>query len=613
MSWSASLFRTILTISLLGVLTCSGHLYPTPAPVPPISIVIMGFNDLHGALQPETYPNARGEPVPWGGMRTLASHLAALREYHGEGLVVVDAGDTEQGTLESSLDEGRTMIALENFLGVDVAALGNHSFDFGPADPETGTGELHGALYHRLSEARFPILAANVFLERNEQRLPLPGLGARALLEVSGVRLGFVGLLTPETKVTTRARLVSDVVFEDMGMALRREAAALRAEGAEAIIAVVHAGVTCLPEEAQPTPLETVGTWRRDQPEAHCAEPGELATLLATLPPGLIDAVVSGHIHRPAHHFINSIPVIQSSSNGRDYHLLHLYFDQRTRRFLPSATLIEGPIQVATDTQLEPLGALPERLRLRMSPPAPAITALIAQALERTERHRSTVLTHLAEPLPHAKWGVSPLGDLVCDAIREATGAEIALLNAGAIRTSWPAGPITYDQLYRTLPFENEVVLLDLSGEELRRLLVTAYSGIKGLFPSSGLLLRVLYPGEGVPWVDLDRDGQPQPWEQDRVLEVRLSTGEPLVPGRRYLVATIDFLVEGGDYTRAALSSLTADRIRTGVEKSLRRVVEEYVRNLPSRTLLGSRVIPNPPRLSLIPAPSAQSATTPRP
>jgi len=142
---------------------------------------------------------------------------------------------------------------------------------------------------------------------------------------------------------------------------------------------------------------------------------------------------------------------------------------------------------------------------------------------------------------------------------------------------------------------------------------VTAYSGIKGLFPSSGLLLRVLYPGEGVPWVDLDRDGQPQPWEQDRVLEVRLSTGEPLVPGRRYLVATIDFLVEGGDYTRAALSSLTADRIRTGVEKSLRRVVEEYVRNLPSRTLLGSRVIPNPPRLSLIPAPSAQSATTPRP
>jgi 5'-nucleotidase len=96
-------------------------------PPPTVTVSIVGTNDLHGAVI------GRRER---GGLPTLAgfvANLRAARERDGGAVLLLDAGDMFQGTLESNLNEGAAVVAAYNALGYDAAAIGNHEFDFGPA------------------------------------------------------------------------------------------------------------------------------------------------------------------------------------------------------------------------------------------------------------------------------------------------------------------------------------------------------------------------------------------------------------------------------------------------------------------------------------------------
>src|SRR5687767_452444 len=94
---------------------------PTGKPKPgAVTLTILGTNDLHGAL--ERLPLFAG----------YVANVRAARAADGGGVVLLDAGDMFQGTLESNLAEGAHVVRAYNAIGYTAAAVGNHEFDFGP-------------------------------------------------------------------------------------------------------------------------------------------------------------------------------------------------------------------------------------------------------------------------------------------------------------------------------------------------------------------------------------------------------------------------------------------------------------------------------------------------
>src|SRR6185369_2499720 len=128
-----------------------------------LTISVIATTDLHGGVLPR---GVRGGVALLGG---YLRNIRTARLQDGGGVLLVDAGDMFQGTLESNLNEGAAVIAAYNALGYAAAAVGNHDFDFGPVGPtstsQQPSDDPRGALKARAAQANFPFLAANLIDE----------------------------------------------------------------------------------------------------------------------------------------------------------------------------------------------------------------------------------------------------------------------------------------------------------------------------------------------------------------------------------------------------------------------------------------------------------------
>src|SRR5438094_2690433 len=228
----------------------------------PKRLVIVGINDVHGALLAAAAPRSlsawTSDPV--GGAEWLGGWMDAIRrdarDRGGEALLI-DAGDAFQGTLISNQFQGRSVVDAFNALGVAAAAVGNHEFDFGLP-----------VLLERMQQARYPILSANVFKKGTRER---PDWAKPSvLLDVRGLKVGVIGLTTVDTPTVTNPLIVQDLEFAPGGPVAAQESESLRARGATVVIVAAHAGPFPPSEEIQ-----------------HIAESVK----------GKVDAIVSGHNH----------------------------------------------------------------------------------------------------------------------------------------------------------------------------------------------------------------------------------------------------------------------------------------------------------------------------
>ncbi|MCC7442388.1 MAG: bifunctional metallophosphatase/5'-nucleotidase [Bdellovibrionales bacterium] len=271
-----------------------------------ITLTVAAVADLHGALEPRTFLTARRDKVEVGGASLHAAYLRILRKKTEGPLVLLDGGDMFQGTLVSNTVEGEPVVRYYNHVGVDAAALGNHEFDYGPSGPNSVPkqpgDDPRGALKQRISQARFPVLAANVVDAAGKT----PSWLRRSLLiERGGVKVGIIGAATIETPYTTvRANLVG-LNFLEPEEPVRREAEALRRRGADFILLTSHIGGSC--RDNDPAKADDLSTCTDD----------ELFQLLRKLPRGLIDAAVGGHTHQAISKRVNGTAVLQPFSNSQ--------------------------------------------------------------------------------------------------------------------------------------------------------------------------------------------------------------------------------------------------------------------------------------------------------
>ncbi|NIJ19881.1 5'-nucleotidase [Sphingomonas naasensis] len=536
----------ILTLAAAALAGCAGRVAePGAAPAAaPVSVQIIAFNDFHGNLEPGKLavdlPGEGGarQRIAAGGAAYFASAVAKLREGHANS-ITVSAGDMISASpLVSSMFLDEPTIHAMNLIGVDFNAVGNHEFDRGQKELhrlqdggcEKNTRRQPCAV-EPFTGAKFRYLAANVAKENGGTLFP--GTGIRSFGEGKRqVRIGFIGMTLKGTSTLVMASGIEGLRFEDEADTVNALVPKLKAEGADAIVVLIHQGADT-----------------RTAFDANSCDGlgGDIFLILQRLDPR-VDLVVSGHTHQAYVCDYGSIDPSRSlllTSAGYGGTLLTdiaLDIDPVAKRVVARRA---NNILVQAETFAGPRGSMPSDRYPRFAAD-PRIAALVARYAAAAKSYAERPIGKLTAPAPRSEEVMHEqvLGNLLADVQLAATaaadkgGAEIAFMNAGSVRTSLTPradGTITFGDIYAAQPFANMLVVKSLTGGQLRAVLEQQFDENK----AGGRNLLLVSRGFTFGY-DLGKPvGQ-------RVVDPRLN-GAPIDEARTYRVVVSNFLANGGD------------------------------------------------------------------
>ncbi len=340
-------------------------------------------------------------------------------------------------------------------------------------------------LEERLAESSMIWLAGNV----TRQGRPLSGTQPVAILERGNLAVGVLGLVTESTAwISDPGDDVSITSFLATGTEL---AGTLEADGANIVIALTHLAIA-----------------------------DDHALLSAS---DAIDIVLGGHDHLLVAHWDGNQAMLQSGSQGQHVAVADLVVEE------------DGVIRFEDIRLVATKGAGNDP---KVASMVKGFEGELGAFLDQVIGHTTTALDTRRV---HVRSRETAFGNLLTDAMRRATGSDVALHNGGGIRgdTRYPPGTaVTREMVLRELPFRNRAVVLGLSGRTLMRVLEHAVSAID---EGSGQFLQV----SGLSFAY-----DPSQPAGSRVVSVDVG-GRALDPQARYTVATTDFLADGGDGYRA--------------------------------------------------------------
>ena len=519
------------------------------APVPEhIDITLIGFNDLHGNLEPprmaHTVQTAAGPvAVPAGGMAYFASAIAALKARNPHH-AVVSAGDMVGASpLVSSLFLDEPTIEAVNAMHIDFNAVGNHEFDRGwrellrlqQGGCEKFTAREPCQISQPFAGARFGFLAANT-VRVEDGRTLLPATGIKRFTQGGAtVTLGVIGLTLRGTPTMVSPAGVAGLRFEDEAATANALVPQLKAQGADVIAVVIHEG----------------GHTTAGVQETSCAGlSGDIVPILERLDPA-IDVVVSGHTHQAYvcdYGTVNPAKPFLLTSAGQYGTLvtdIALRVDTRTRRVVRKAArnvIVQGEAFAGSQGRVEMTAAVPSFTA------DPAVQAII-------DRYRAAAVPLAQRPVGQAAGALrrvltpsfeSALGNLIADAQLHATrapeqgGAQLSFMNPGGLRADLvpdAQGLVRYGQLYAVQPFGNQLVVKTLTGAQIRAVLEQQFASGSNTVQRP----RVLSVSSGFSYrFDLSRP------PGERISDMVLN-GAPLQADAPVRVVMSSYLDSGGD------------------------------------------------------------------
>ncbi len=429
-----------------------------------------------------------------GGMAarsTLVNIVRAEVEQAGGHVLLLSAGDVNIGVPESDLLKAEPDFKLMNMLGYDAMTLGNQDF------------KNHAVLMQQREWAGFPFLAANVVKKETGEPLVDPYI----VKEFDGLHVAIFGLTTVDIGLVSP--FLENLEFQSPIETAKALVPKLRRE-VDLVIALTHIGFH-----------EISARWFR-------TSAGDI--LLAKEVPR-IDVIVGGQtrIALEVPEVIEDTLIVQAGSYGRyvgrldltidsdadiiteyTYTLIPVNLKKRVKYKDKSYYMYVDKGYVEDPTVLEFIQPYLDQTNELLSQP-------VGEALVKLGGEREVIRTQETN-----------LANLVTDSMRAKTGAEIAFQNGGGIRASIEPGSITYRDILTVLPFQNTLVLMDMTGEQIMDVLSRAAT----VKPEAGAFLHA----SGLTWTN--NKGFP---EQVIVGE------EPIELGRMYKVVTNRFLAGGGD------------------------------------------------------------------
>lgn len=437
------------------------------------NLSIYHINDVHSHLTP-TKDSATKKY--YGGAPRLKTLLNKARR--GESIVLA-AGDLVQGTLFYNFFHGAAEIETFNAIGLDALCLGNHEFDGGV-----------GSLYQYYSKASFPITAANIDFKTDASVGAL--IKPYVIIDKNGLKIAVIGIDTPEI-TSNNPKLSNDITVNEPALVLKHYAVELRS-GVDLIIALTHIGYN---------------------------EDLKLASEIEE-----IDIIIGGHSHTEV-----AVPVAVKNKGGvcmvAQAGAYLKYLGNLNLKVCPKNALLPGaPRYIYESGGLTYIG---EDIT-----PDPGIESIVSvyekQIGESVKVKFASTANVLNGNMIDNRKSETNLGNLFADAIKNLTGADIAVINGGNFRDSIQGPDITYENIYTAAPYDNPVVTIELSGAELiedLKMTASRYDGDWGGFLQFSKGMKVVYENHAFISASLD--------------------GVAIDGARIYKVAMSEYMASGGD------------------------------------------------------------------
>jgi 2',3'-cyclic-nucleotide 2'-phosphodiesterase (5'-nucleotidase family) len=168
--------------------------------------------------------------------------------------------------------------------------------------------------------------------------------------------------------------------------------------------------------------------------------------------------------------------------------------------------------------------------------PDEGVSSILQRYQDRINSRMNARIGEIGQDMVHPADGQeSSLGNFITDTMREKTGAQVALLNSGCIRTDLLRGEVKFKDIYSVLPFDSKIVSLEMKGEDLLGVLEDSAGKEKDK--------KLQVSGLDVVYNSSRLQGQ-------RLISAATEDGQPIDPQKTYTVATIDYLAKGGDQYR---------------------------------------------------------------
>ncbi len=465
----------------------------------PITITFLHSNDMHAHMEGATIQKKQ-----YGG---YARQMTLIERFRGKdpNVVLLNAGDTFQGTLYFNVYEGLADLAYMNAARYDAMCLGNHEFDRGPA-----------TLSNFVKRAQFPILATNLDFANEPALRDL--VKPFSILTVGGQRLGVVGAITPD--VFDISSPGPNIKLRDLRMSVQSSVDELTKMGVNKIVLLTHIGYEVDKELiAQLHDVDVVIGGHSHSQLGTPALPGW------TNPEGPYPTMVRDQQGR-------AVPIVQCWEWSKVFGHLQVRFDGQGH----IVTILDAKPVVVDES-------IPEDGRV-----ASLIAALQKPIASLQNQEVGFTITGLA------RGNANPMGSVIADAMLAATaksGAVAAFVNAGGVRSNLEGGKITYGSAISVQPFNNTLVLLDLTGTELK---AAFEESVADAAKTGGLL----YPSAATSYT-VDFSKQPG----NRISDIVVAR-QALDLAKTYRVALPSFSAGGGD-AHVALKNSQGKRTNTGL------------------------------------------------
>jgi 2',3'-cyclic-nucleotide 2'-phosphodiesterase/3'-nucleotidase len=495
----------LITISLIAlVVTVNRDQQAAPARA---HIVILSTTDMHGRIFPIDYYTNKYDNV---GIAKVATLVNEARKNDPD-LLLLDSGDTIQGTPLEYFHNKRNntppdpMMLTMNTLHYDAMAVGNHEYNFGLQ-----------VLNKARSEAKFPWLSANTYDQGTDKTHYPPYI----IKEVQGVRIGILGLTTPGIPNWENPPNYAGLEFHETVSEAKKWVPVLRdKEKADVVVIAMHMGI----EED----LRTGITNPSSVPNENAA------VAIARQVPG-VDVILMGHTHREITDLIvNGVLLTQANRWASHVARVDLYLDRDNSGHWQLVAKSARTIPVTEKTEIDP-----------------EIAKLGEPYDNETQAWLGRSIGESSEELTAGgcRFHDSAVIDLIQRVQLEAGNADVSLAACFNDRARIPKGAVTVRDIAGLYEYENTLVTLELTGQQLKDALEHSARYFKEYQPGKSLndLIDTRIPGynfdvaQGVSYdIDLTK-----PMGQ-RIQNLTFK-GQPLAPTRKLRVVTNNYRLNGG-------------------------------------------------------------------
>ena len=530
-------------------------------------IPIVGTDDIHGNFFPKVnHIKVNGEDLTYktGGLEFVAKYINILREEFGAHRVLYfDGGDFYQGGMASVLFDGEIMQDFFNLIGLNGSTIGNHEFDYSRSWIES-----------KINKAKYKTLVNNIrdnsshkkhgALGKNHERSHL----YKIKLENNDViKIGVIGLtfnMKNDKKMPNtwgNRETWDNLQFFSYITELEEESKRLRRAGANAVIALTHFGLVCNQTQAMKLDM-----YNKSSIQGECYRDDEdsvLYKLLDSIKPGVLDGIIGGDTHMEMHHWENNIPMMSVPTHARYLNIMYLPFKKNENGkyiLVNDAIKIEGPLPAC-----EKIFKNSQNCELISSKEYSQVGELINYSWHGKKIEKDKIVQPLYDKYYKKykeyaeqsivtfegfdKIKVDKSGDcILCntylDAIADIKKADFAIINRGIFPEELVPSTLTREDFYNQMPYLDKICTVDVTGEELKKIVSTVQSVGKNFYPSSNLKQSLKIDKDGkkeMVNVELYVNGEVKQIENDKIYKMASSmyvlsetSGEDFAKGESY-------------------------------------------------------------------------------